>query len=387
MENGMVRFIFSGLILVAMSSLLWLFLSQSSAPAATDESPNQIDPRFCWHLADVREQQLRCLRDAVDSLEGVDLILNTKTQISVLFRLDRSSEARALIESVLANTALFQNADRDMAETLSNIVGYSVYLSLENEEPDLVIWESIVDVSQQIGDENIRHHLLGDLAYLSLLLDRVDEAEALLNLAEDGEQAGSPPHNDNLRGRIARARGEWPEVESIYQEIAQREWRRDSSDGIGEPPLSRIRIMQELEGVDYEHGEPSYPLAIWSEARFFWLEAREAQGICEGWQQALEELEIALSYRLEEVRDVLRLTEEMDRQSGADQTSEHTLIYQRDLAQGLLRRAAVRSRLGLQYFSSQDRRAAEQLIADLTPASRRTIEVPIEPSACISAMD
>lgn len=380
----MIRFFLSGLLLVAMSSLLWFFYSQRDVPSAVDVSLDELDQRFCWHLSDEREQQLRCLQNAASSLEGADLILNLETQISILSRLDRTNEARLIIEGLLADLPLFQNADRDMADPLANIVMYGTALAVENEVPDLVLWDSIVSASQQLAENNIRRGLMSDLAYQSLLLDRIDEADSLLEMAESGEQAGFPLNYEDLRGRIARARSEWPKVEAIYQEIAQQQWSRVSYGSVGEPALSRILIMQELEGIGYEHGEPSFPLTIWSEARFFWLEAREAQGNCEGWQQAVEELEIALSYHLEEIRDVLRWTQEMDRQMGEDQPSLHTLMYWRDLAQGLLRRAAIRSRLGLRYFSEQDRRTAEQLIADLTPASRRAIEEPREPSNCIS---
>lgn len=387
MERGVIRFFLSGLLLVAMSSLLWFFYSQRDVPSAVDVSLDELDQRFCWHLSDEREQQLRCLQNAASSLEGADLILNLETQISILSRLDRTNEARLIIEGLLADLPLFQNADRDMADPLANIVMYGAALAVENEVPDLVLWDSLVSASQQLAENNIQRGLMSDLAYQSLLLDRIDEAESLLDMAESGEQAGFPLNYEDLRGRIARARSEWPEVEAIYQEIAQRQWSRVSYGGVGEPALSRILIMQELDGIDYEHGEPSFPLTFWSEARFFWLEAREAQGNCEGWQQAVEELEIALSYHLEEIRDVLRWTQEMDRQMGDDQPSLHTLMYWRDLAQGLLRRAAIRSRLGLRYFSEQDRRTAEQLIADLTPASRRAIEEPRAPSNCISMQD
>jgi len=379
----MIRFILSGLLLVAMPSLLWFFYSQREVPSAVGASLDQIDLRFCWHLSDEREQQLRCLRNAAGSLEGADLISSLEAQISILFQLDRSNDARPIVEAVLADQSLFQNADQDMVDPLANIVLYGTALAVENEAPDLVLWESIVSASQQLAENNNLRGLLHDLAYQSLLLDRIGEVEGLLNLAEAGEQAEFPLSNEHLRGRIARARSEWPEVETIYQEIAQRQWSRDSSGGVGEPPLSRILIMQELEGVDYEHGEPSFPLTFWSEARFFWLEAREAQGNCQGWQHAVEELEVALSYHLEEIRDVLRWTEEMDRQIGEDQPGEHSLMYRRDLAQGLLRRAAIRGRLGLRYFSDQDQHSAEQLIDEMTPASLRAIEAPREPAHCI----
>lgn len=171
-----------------------------------------------------------------------------------------------------------------------------------------------------------------------------------------------------LQAKIAAAQDRWRDAEGFYSAVEQQVFPRSYQNGVGTPEITRSVIMRDLEGIDYQHGEPSYPLGYWTEARFGVLEARDAQHRCEGQLPSLEELETALSYRIEEIARSLQGAELIDRSAfdaEMHDPSQWTLMYRRDMTIALMRRAAVREGLGLNYFSQMDRGRAEYFLGQL----------------------
>lgn len=183
----------------------------------------------------------------------------------------------------------------------------------------------------------------------------------------------------SLRAQLALRMGEAARAERLFAELEARLLPRAYSDGIGAPRITRVLIMDQLEQTDNQHGEPSFRLGYWIDAAFGRLQARDAQGECAGQRALAEDLEVAISYHIEELHDILHWGPPTFAYGTPRQAVS---IWSNRLAEAYAMRASVRDRLDLGEFAARDRQRVDfvqQNVPGILPP-----QIVVEPIACFA---
>ena len=209
-----------------------------------------------------------------------------------------------------------------------------------------------------------------------------DNERALSLADETNVEDRSPGLQDawkSLRANLALRMGDAALAEQLFAELEAGLLPRDYSDGIGAPRISRVLIIERLEQTDNQHGEPSFKLGYWIDAAFGRLQARDEQGECSGQRALAEDLEVAISYHIEELHDILHWGPPTFAYGTPRQADR---LWSGRLAEAYAMRASVRDRLRLGEFASLDRQRldiVQQSVPGILPP-----QIDVEPLACFA---